>query len=241
MLLGAVTLSLALLGLWWHHTTRHTQVIHKDFTQHISAYTSGTISSRSPITVRLRQKLEVELEEVITSSLFSFSPAIQGTTTWDDAYTVVFKPDAPLPGGKRLDVKFHLGKLKEVESHVQTFRFQLETIEQALQVDVEGLQVYNIQDPTVMQLKGTLTTADVAPDKRVEEVLMATQQGQPLSVTWRHRAQDKAHDFVVENIRRTDSPKDTVMLSWQGRPIASRSSGKKEITRFTYMPIPRNW
>ncbi|MEL6412517.1 MAG: hypothetical protein AAFQ08_00135 [Bacteroidota bacterium] len=228
--LVTLVLLVAPLALLWHRAKRPTQVIHKDFTQHISAYTSGTISSRSRITVRLRQKPDVELDDAITGSLFSCSPAIQGTTTWDDAYTVVFKPDAPLPGGKRFDVKFHLGKLKEVEEHLKTFQFRLETVEQALQVDIEGLQVYNIQDPTVMQLKGTLTTADFTPDKKVEDVLRASQQGKPLSISWTHQASTKTHTFLVEGIQRTDNPNDKVLLEWRGRPIASRSTGQKEIT-----------
>ena len=161
--------------------------LHKDFTQHIAAYTSGTISNKSNITIQLSSAPENQVDSQALERLFSFSPSMPGTVTWADERTITLKPTQALPAGKKFKAKFYLSRPKKVPGQLKTFSFQFPTIEQAFHVAIEGLQAHNPNEPATMQLKGSLTTADFASNEKIEQVLSATQRDKKLPIQWKHQ------------------------------------------------------
>ncbi|MEL6358350.1 MAG: MG2 domain-containing protein, partial [Bacteroidota bacterium] len=202
----------------------------KAFTEHITAYTSGTISNESGITIVLSGAPEKELDKRALARLFSFSPAIEGKVTWANDYTLTFKPNKPLPSNKKFKAKFRLGRIKEVASDLKTFAFQFQTLEQGLHVDVGGLQTPDPNAPASVELKGSLTTADWAANENIEQVLSATQRSKQLPIRWQHQPDSKSHTFTVADILRSEDKSDEVVIQWKGAPIGVSQAGERKVS-----------
>ncbi|XWN34803.1 MAG: hypothetical protein ROO73_04340 [Roseivirga sp.] len=104
-----------------------------------AAYTSGTISGKSSITIQLRHAPTHQVDSQALERLFSFSASLQGTVSWTDERTLTFTPQQALPSGKQFKAKFYLSRLQDVPASLKTFTFQFQTLEQALHVDNERL------------------------------------------------------------------------------------------------------
>jgi alpha-2-macroglobulin len=59
------------------------------YAEYISAYSSGIVSKKSSITVKLTESAaaSIKKEEIDATSLFEFSPSISGKATWVDDKT----------------------------------------------------------------------------------------------------------------------------------------------------------
>ena len=78
------------------------------FSEYISAYTSGIISTESTIRILLTNEMEtpIEIGKPIDKDLFDFSPSISGKAFWLDNRTIEFRPDKPLPGDTQFKAEF---------------------------------------------------------------------------------------------------------------------------------------
>ena len=85
------------------------------FAEYVKAYTGGIIGQDAVIRVELAQ----DATETPNDGLFSFKPAVEGTTQWENASTVTFKPEALEPG-QTYRVSFALNK---VSSGPKSFDF----------------------------------------------------------------------------------------------------------------------
>jgi len=92
----------ALISCSKSETSRVT--IPAEFTDYISGYTSGKISSEGEIAVTLIQP--VAKDKQAKSGLFKFTPAVSGKPEWVSDKTVVFKPEDKLKSGKKYNVAF---------------------------------------------------------------------------------------------------------------------------------------
>ncbi len=199
------------------------------FRKYISAYTSHGISRKSPIRVRLLEPIEKEgaREEILQKELFSFRPSIEGTAEWEDQRTIAFVPKDPLPSDQEYHGSFELGKvLEEVPKKLQTLEFGFRTIQQDLNVHLEGLELYSMELLKREMVSGILKTADVAGDKEVEKALRAEQSGRKLSISWDHDVDGTTHHFTVDSVRRKEKP-DSVEIFWNGEPLGVDKKGKK--------------
>ncbi|HIA05102.1 MAG TPA: hypothetical protein EYN71_00015, partial [Flavobacteriales bacterium] len=196
------------------------------FTGYISAFTSGIISNGSSIKIRLMEEQDVELHEAIEEELFEFSPDIKGEANWIDKRTIEFLPEGLLPSGKLFEAEFHLSKVADVPEKLKTLPFSFQTIQQAINVYFEGMRAYDIQDLKWQRLQGELVTADQAFDPVIEDLLVATQNGIKLNVTWDHAGDNKTHHFTVDSINRTEE-REEVLIHWEGETIGIDGDGEK--------------
>ena len=199
-----------------------------EFGKYVSAYTSHGISRKSPIRIRLLEpvKKEKAREELLQKKLFSFDPSIPGKLEWEDARTIAFVPKAPLPSDQAFLAEFELGKvLDKVPEKLQTLEFGFRTIQQDLNVHIEGLKLYSMDRLKREMVKGILKTADMAEDEEVEEALRAEQSGRDLSIRWDHDVDGTTHHFTVDSVRRKESA-DSVKILWNGDPIGVDQEGK---------------
>jgi uncharacterized protein YfaS (alpha-2-macroglobulin family) len=197
------------------------------FSRYINAYSSGVVSKKTTIRIQLAADAGVthSLNETIKESLFRFSPRVEGKAYWTDARTIEFKPDKDLDPGELYEVNFHLGKVMNVPGAYKDFRFNIETIKPAFEVQENGLRAL---DKQVMSLSGQVITADVEPSAKVEQLLQASLNGSSMKINWQHNETNKTHGFVINGIQR-GSTAGKLLLQWNGEPLHAAQKDKKEM------------
>lgn len=190
------------------------------YVDYLNSYTTGIISCKSEIKVRLAKKVEeAKPGEKVKSDLFEFDPSISGEAFWEDGYTIVFKPDHLLKDDTKYKATLHLNELFETPDDKNEFRFIFQVMKQNFEVHYEGLRVYNQHDLTKMKLIGYLQTADFAENSDIEKILTAQQKGKNLDIKWDHSLNMNRHSFIVEHVERKEN-EDKVLLKWTGKSIS---------------------
>jgi len=196
------------------------------FAGYISAYTSGVISNQSSIIIDFIEPiLESKPGEEIEMDLFDFSPSIEGKAVWLSNQAIEFQPNELLPSDTKYSGEFSLSKIREnVPEELEIFKLQFQIMKQHLRVDYEGVRAYDPNDLSWQKIVGTLTTSDFAENTVIETVLSASQSDNPLSISWSHQGNGRVHNFVVDSVVRSEN-KEEVVLSWDGKNMASIDSG----------------
>lgn len=189
------------------------------FADYIAAYTNGVISRAATIRVKLAKSPGDSLAgTAYDGTIFSFSPAIEGETWWQDNYTLVFKPAAELPSGRTYQAVLTLQQLfPEIDRDREEFHFAFQTQEQNFAVSIDGIQLYDKTNLTRVKLGGQVKTADVAAIEAVKQVVAARQQGKPLTVNWQ-AVNNNTFNFTVEEVVRQEAA-GKVELSLNGKPL----------------------
>ncbi|HWB28734.1 MAG TPA: MG2 domain-containing protein [Chitinophagaceae bacterium] len=198
------------------------------FSKYIEAYTSGVISKKNTIRIKLAVDANVThtLNETIKENLFAFSPSVEGKAYWVDARTIEFKPDKDLTPDQLYEASFNLGKVMHVPGAFKTFKFNVQVIKPSFNVEDFGLRSNN---KTTMTLTGQVTTADVESSATVEKLLAATMNNTGLTINWQHNEANRIHNFTITNIQRS-SAAGTLQLTWTGTPLGLDITGSKEVT-----------
>jgi hypothetical protein len=90
------------------------------FTEKITAFTSGVISSESTIRIILAED-NPHAGDVNTPAgddLFRFKPTIKGQAVWIDKRTIEFRPSEKLVSGQTYQARFKLGKIVKVKKEL---------------------------------------------------------------------------------------------------------------------------
>ncbi len=210
-------------------TTKH-QLIDVDpaFSQYIEAYSSGVVSKKSVVRIRLAEDASVthSLNETVKEDLFDFSPSVAGKAYWTDARTIEFKPEKDLAPNQLYTVSFDLNKVMKVPSRFKEFAFNVQTVKPSFEVEENGLRCDNSDK---MTLSGQLLTADVEDSKKVEALLHAKLNGSDKKITWQHNELNKTHRFTISDIAKSNS-EGTLTLQWDGSAINSEQKDSKPIT-----------
>ncbi|MCK5678141.1 MAG: hypothetical protein KAH72_06665, partial [Flavobacteriaceae bacterium] len=201
--------------------------IDSGFTGYISAFTSGVISKKSTIKIRLTEAHnEAKINEQISDDLFEFTPNIEGNAYWLDSQTIEFKPNEKLPSGKLFEAEFFLSKLLSVPKKLKTLEFQFQILKQAIDVDFLGMESIDKQDLKWQIINGSVLTYDYAESDNIENSFMALQNGKELSVRWEHNVEGKKHQFVIDSVKRAEN-RNQVILQWKGKQLGFDKEGEK--------------
>ncbi len=192
----------------------------------IAAHSEGVISATDPIRVRFaRDVASVEsLGAEVSPSPVRLRPKVEGIARWTAPDVLTFEPASPLRGGEHYEVRVDLAAI--IEDREDTFSFDLEVMEQSLEISIAGLETTDESDE--LRLQGMLQTADIADSGAVERTLSATLDGTKLPLTWAHGSDGRRHDFTVEAVTRNEQDQ-SIRLEWDGSPIGAHSKGKQEI------------
>ena len=195
------------------------------FGKYVQAYTSGTISTESVISVYLAQS--VTKTNVVTENLFRFSPEIKGEAVLVGDRIAEFRPSEPLTPGVSYKVDFQLSNLIDVDAGHKKMPFQFSTIKQSFSVSFEGLSNYEAGPYNKMQFSGYLLTADVAQPAEIEKILQAEYNGKDETIHWNHDPAQRKHFFTVDSLQRfRDKPAELVM-KWNGKPLNVDKKGEE--------------
>ena len=197
------------------------------FREFVQAFTSGTVSTRTTIKIRLTEDVadSASVGKKADESLFTIRPGIKGSATWIDARTIAFRPDEPLPQDKVYTVDFALSKVMTVPDSLKLLKFQFRTMKQVIQAEVINHTAVSNSDLSREFLTGILYSADEAEDAAMEQALTATQDGRALPVTWTHDHKKNESRFRLDSIRREKSP-GTVRIKWNGKGVGAENSGE---------------
>jgi len=196
------------------------------FSKYIQAYTTGTVSKESIISVYLTQSLN---STSIDQNLFQFSPEIDGETVLIGDRILEFRPKQPLKSNTTYDVDFKLGKLFEVESKFKKMSFKFSTIKQAFSITIDGLKNYENIQSSEMQLTGYIFTADISDISKTEEIISAEYRNQKLPVSWTHAPDQRKHFFKIDSIERHQEKPEELVVYWEGKSIGVKDSGTKKL------------
>lgn len=197
------------------------------YVKYVEAYTSGTVSKKSPIRLQLTGMVKTigDLGKADERKLFSFSPALKGKTYWVDAQTVEFRPDEDLEPGETYTAVFNLSDVTTTEKGLEEFEFNFKVINSGLSLQHYGLVSQNNTSLDYMKLKGEISTADQEDPKRIEKCL-ELDYNQPLKIKWQHHPEHNSSSFVIDSIRKNKDERNLKLL-WSGDPIDAKNEGEE--------------
>ncbi|MFW2475563.1 MAG: hypothetical protein ACN4EP_01525, partial [Sediminibacterium sp.] len=197
------------------------------FSRYVEAYTSGVVSKKATITIKLATGVVVAhtLNEPVKEELIQFSPAVNGTAIWTDQRTIQFTPEKTFEPDQLYTVSFHLNKLIDLPKQFSKFQFNIQIIKPAYQVEDYGLTSYGKDS---MSYTGRLITSDFESVESVEKMIEADYNPSTTKIKWTHNESARTHDFQVDGIKRKNS-EGMLQLNWSGNPIKSDYKGNKTI------------
>ncbi|SDD29588.1 hypothetical protein SAMN05216464_101329 [Mucilaginibacter pineti] len=198
------------------------------FSKYIESYTTGVISKESPIRIRLASTVQVthQQNEQVSADLFDFSPSIKGKAYWTDTRTIEFRPNSKLEPEKNYNVKFNLGKLIDVPSNFNQFKFSFQVVKPDFNVTFTGLQTATSTSIDEMKLDGCVQTAD-SEDPALIEKLIAVNYISPVKVSWEHNNTTKTHHFTVKGLKRQTGAVAPVTINWDGSSLKVDKKGSQ--------------
>jgi len=223
-----VLLAVALVHPACNKGPKEPPVIDPAFTAHVAGFTSGIISNAATIKIRFVNPVPNAVAEEAAKGLFGFRPGIKGGAYWVDDRTVEFRPAAPLPAGQVYDGVFRIGKVIDLPKELQEFPFQVQVMEQYVDLQLDGLKPVAPSDMRWYALSGSLQLADRAAAAEVEKILeVSGLPGKP-TLRWQHNDATNSHGFVLDSIQRTDKAFE-LLLKWNGRPIGVDRNGESTV------------
>lgn len=194
------------------------------FVAYVSSYTSGIISSNAEIKVTLAKKAADAVPgEKVQEKVLEFEPAIAGAAYWEDAFTIAYRPEGKLEGGRKYKARLQLDKLVETPKEKREFRFVFQVMPQNYEIQVEDMAFYDVHTLDRAMLHGMVQTADQANSEAIEKMVSAKQNGQELKISWDHGGANM-HRFVIEDVARSDRAGE-VHVAWHGTPIGVDKTG----------------
>ncbi|MCB0771528.1 MAG: hypothetical protein KDC00_14100, partial [Flavobacteriales bacterium] len=196
------------------------------FTPYIPAFTTGHISARSPILVRIAQDQRwKDTSDAAIQKLFELDPSVSGTVRWEDDHTLSFQPAERLEQEQRYTVSFDLGSLIEVPEGMEEFNFQVTTVRQGVDVRVTDMAPLSRNDLTWQRVVLAVSTSDDATGQDLEGCFSATQGERTIPLTWEHEPNGRYHRFTADSVRR-GGMESTMEVFWNAERIGSEDNSK---------------
>lgn len=200
------------------------------FSKYIASFTSGEISSESPIMVQLAEIPEgIEPGSPIPQGLFRFKPELAGETVFLSGGTFRFRPASPMKPGTQYTATFSLEKVMEVDKAFNNFEFSFSTITQNFSVEEEGLYVNPTLTAGLMSWTGKLTTADAADPSAIRQLVSATYDNKTIALNWTNTPDRRSFTFMADSLERHPTAEKNLTLKWDGKPIDIKESGTLSI------------
>lgn len=199
------------------------------FGEYVSSYTASSVSSGSSVRLVLtKEAIDSAAIGETSTSLFSLSPSVKGTTVWLDRKTIEFRPAKRLKSGQVYEVQFYLSKLFNTPKELATLRYSFQVMPQNFEISIDNVKPYIKTELKREKIEGTIVTADFAESESVEKMMLAEQEGVSLKISWTHATGGKQHAFVVEEVQRRETA-GKVTLAANGQSIGVNRGESKEV------------
>lgn len=219
----AVSVALAFVVLVVYYVQKHGpggKKINPGFSRYIEAFSSGVLSKKSTIKVKLTDLVmqKVTKTDETLQDIFNFSPSLKGTTIWADDNTVEFKPEKNLVSGNTYSVEFNLEKLADVPSDLEEFNFDFKVVKQDYDININEIKTIDKQSFKVEKIIGNILTSDVDEIENISKMIEATQDGKSLKVKWSPGADGVTWSFEVDSVSRSEKVS-SVKINCNGEAI----------------------
>jgi uncharacterized protein YfaS (alpha-2-macroglobulin family) len=162
--IGFLSLVAILLSFTFCSDDSNKAVVYNDY---VVGYTSGMISSTSPVCVILSEDLtEEKMKSVDLSKVMKITPTVEGTYSFQDSHTLLFKPKSRMSYGEIYNVSVDLEELFE---SADEFEFKFQTNSFGLNASYEGLDVDDEKGMYVFKFK--IRTTGEEPCEKINELL----------------------------------------------------------------------
>ena len=232
--IGVIAFGIIIFGIFYFVDTtgkrKPETYINPAFSEYITSYTSGVVSSNSSIRVILASEA-VDSSFIGKSSnvkVFSFSPAVEGKTVWVDRRTIDFVPAARMNSGQLYEVGFDLSKLVKVSKELSRFQFSFQVMPQNFDITVNNIKPYVNTELTRQKIEGVLQTADYADYKVVESMMHAKQEGRDLKISWIHSSEGREHRFNIEEVERKETAGNVTLVA-DGKNLGVETESKQQV------------
>ena len=198
------------------------------FSGFVSEYTSGIISTKSPIQVVLTKPQEAwENGAELDSDIIEISPNTNGALKAVDKNTLVFTPQKPLMQDTQYTFSLDLKKIyKDAPDDLDDFAFFVTTIKQEFSISTEPVQSYDNKRQHVL---GQLRTADDLSLETAKKLIKATHNGKSIAVAFDEQpAEGTQFNFKIDNIERQDGDPE-LELVYSGKAFDIDTEGKQTI------------
>ncbi len=192
------------------------------FSNYISSFTYGTISSSAQLKIKFVNEFDgVTSGMTEERNLFEISPSVQGHAIWENKSTLVFVPDERLVSGEDYAIQFNLKPLfDDIDSELQVFSYAINIIPQNFELKIDNIQAYEETDLSNQQISGVVLTSDIVELQSMQDAFQAQQDGQDLTVLWQSSPDKRMFKFTVENVTRKEEEEE-VALSLDGSEFGS--------------------
>ncbi|MFA7447326.1 MAG: MG2 domain-containing protein [Weeksellaceae bacterium] len=207
----------------------HLMDVNPEYAAYVSAYTSGLISTESPIKILIQADIPLEIndDKSLKKQVLHFKPSLKGTTYLVDNTTLEFRPDEKLKQGEIYTATLELESIvPTIPKELQDFQFQFQAKKQDYSVSLEGIQNTDAGQGNY-KFVGNVFTADVADASEINKMLSAKFNGKELPVSWEHSQNRRNHRFTIDGIASKDKAENLV-LKWKGSAIATKKDEKNE-------------
>ena len=225
----AVVLILLITALFFVFKRHHKPSINPAFSKYIESYTSGIISRKGVIRIKLANEVKTShaQNEPLADGSFSFSPKIKGKAYWVDAQTIEFKPETEMDADRYYEADFDLGKVTNTPSDLRHFDFWFQTIKPNYTIEFTGLQTATNTSLDKMKLTGVIKTADNEDPLQVEKII-AKNYPSEANITWQHDIANNTHTFAIDNLARPATGISLLTVSWDGTAISANKTGNQQ-------------
>lgn len=204
--------------------------INPEFTKHISAFTSGVISAHSSIEIRLVKPYKEKITPNVAAAenLFDVSPGIDGKTMWIDQNTVSFVPDQPFESGETYWIEFDLSAVADVSGELETFKFPISIVKQAISFETDGLIAYDNESKEWQQFRGKVITADKINASQLDKTFNASFNGKNYKAKWEREGSDRIYTMIIDSIKRQQKGQQ-LNIEWNGSSINAEGNGNESV------------
>lgn len=196
------------------------------YTEYITSYTSGLISTKADIQVGLTfANDDWHADKELDDDYFSISPSVDGKVLLVGSNTIAFRPDERLEENTEYRITLHLSKITDVPKELKDFNFRVKTLEQDFMVTTLDLQSYS---KDFQYLNGVLKTSDFMDALTAKKLVRAEQEGRQLPIRFdMKKGEATEFFFVIDSIeRKIDDSK--IQIHWNGEAIGIEKAGVEE-------------
>ncbi|MDR3012700.1 MAG: hypothetical protein LBU70_05760 [Chitinispirillales bacterium] len=229
-LIGLLVILAVLAGLFVCRKTQSAE-INQNYSQYISGFTSGLISTKATIQIELADEppAEIDADAVISDRLFTFSPAVQGKAYWRSNRVIEFTPDEPLKGGTAYVVNFHLDRiLPNLGRESRTFSFGVHTIEQDFMIREAFYQPIHNNQNRWNTMTVEVSAADALTDNEAQSVFQARIGNKVLPAQLLSSSNSLNFRFLVDSLERVATDQ-TLKLIADGKAIGSGKAVERDV------------
>ncbi len=168
------------------------------FNPYVEAFTSGTISRSAPVYLIFNEDIaEDKRKEERLNKLVSIKPKVDGSFSFENSRTVVFKPKKALERDTRYRVTVDLSEWFDAAEEEKEFTFGFTTLPLALRANLERMDI-NKDNENGYDVACMVMTPDGEEPETVEGLV---RWSEAVEAVWQHDPGGKKHGVTLRNVK----------------------------------------